>query len=554
MRPWFIAPVAPSAVLASLLVAACGGDEGPRATDGGDGTDAPQPDAPTPDAGCPTGTPDYPLLYPDFGADSPPLPSGGRLDGGLPAFLWGAATAGHQVEGGNRASDWWAWEQMEGRITGGDRSDDGPDHWTHYERDMDLLVAGGMNAYRMSIEWARLFPRREDFEADPMRPDVEALARYRDIVRAARARGITLMVTLHHFVSPIWWLDPRAPLDERRAMGFASDRAPEDLRRWADFVGRQFGADVDLWVTLNEPMVLLLAGYLVGRHPPGIVYEPGDELPLRVVRNLIRAHAAAYDALHAADTVDADGDGRAALVSVAQHLRPLYGLRPCSVRDATAARRLEHLNNWVLLDAIVRGDLDGNGDGDLDDPGDVRADPALVGRADYLGINYYSLTLVDGSVPLSDLIPGLPLETERHTGLAHTDLEWSIYPGGFRVVLEEAWRRYRLPIHVTENGVADATGALRGRFVAEHLHVLARAMADGIDVRGYFHWTLMDNFEWSEGFCPRFGLYRVNYESPDRTRTETDGLRVLRRILGEGRVTATLLAELPPYGAPSVCR
>jgi beta-glucosidase len=524
-----------------LALAACGDDSA--------AVDAGTSDAGPPDAAffCETGMNTWPFVEPAFDTASPPFPPATSSPGRLP-FLWGSATAAHQVEGGNTASDWWAWEEM-GRANG-ESSDDGPNHWEHYEADFDRAQSDGMNAYRMGIEWAKLFPTRESF--DTLTPDPAAVAHYHDVLRALRDRDMVPMVTLHHFVSPIWWSDPRAPEEMRKTMGWASETAPADFERLARWAAEEYGAEVDLWITINEPLVNVIAGYGLAQFPPGLTYDPDEDLLVRVTIAQVFAHAKGYDALHEYDTMDADGDGEAALVSIAHHMRVFFGDRPCIERDWAAAERLRYLNNQVFLDAIVRGDLDRNADGDYDDDGDMRAHPEIVGRADFIGLNYYGLSLVNGEIRLSDLLPGIPQIIDRRTELPKSDLEWAIYPGGFRTVLDEA-AAYGLPIYVTENGVADAGGVLRSRFLVEHLHVLATAIAEGIDVRGYFHWSLMDNFEWAEGFCPRFGLYRVDYDDPARARTETPGLVTFRRIIAEGMIAQDLLDNREPYGAPTVC-
>lgn len=525
-------------LMTMLLATACGDDGGSSPDGGGDGGGA------APDGGppaCPTGVREIPLERPSIEGDSASFPEG---------FLWGTATAPHQVEGGNVASDWWIWEQMEGRIANGDRSADGPDHWTHYASDFDLAQADGMNAYRMGIEWAKLFPTREAF--DSLTPDPVVVQHYHDVFAALAARGMTPMVTLHHFVSPSWLVDPSAPADDRRTMGFASPTIAEDFARLAAWAGEEYGAEVDLWITINEPLALVLGGYLVGLFPPGLAYDPADDLLLRVVRGQIRAHAAAFDALHASDASDADGDGASALVSVAKHQRVFFGEAPCSTVDAEAAEKIAYLWNRVFLNAIVHGDLDGNADGDLDDPEDARADPSLAGRADFLGINYYGLSTVNGRVPISELVPGIPTIEDSRTDLPKNDLGWAIYPGGFRTVLAEA-ATYGLPIYVTENGTADRGDALRAPFLVEHLWVLAEAIAEGIDVRGYFHWSLIDNFEWAEGYCPRFGLYRVDYDDPARPRSPTSAAGVYREIISAGRVPSGLVETRRSHGEPAPC-
>ncbi len=538
------------AVLACLALlgaplTGCGAHDAASATDAGP-SDAGSPDAPP---ACAAGQRTWAFEDAGISGDSPAFPSG-PIAGGLP-FLWGTATAAYQVEGSDVHSDWYQWEQVPGHIANGDCSDDGPDEWDHWAEDEDLMQADGMNAYRLSIEWAKVFPTRASF--DSLTPDPAVVAHYHDVLAGLIARGIHPMVTIHHYTAPSWWLDPTLPRDQLEHQGFLSDTAVDDFRTWASWVAGEFGSEVDLWVTINEPVLLVLAGYVQGTFPPGLVYDPSKDLVQRALVAEIRAHAAAYDAIHEADTVDADGDGIAALVSVAKHQRVFFPLSPCSTADVQAADRFRYLSNDLFLNAIVKGDLDANADGDLNDPGDLHADPSLIGRADYLGINYYGMTLVNGRVQLSDLISGIPTVSDDPTDLPKTDLGWSIYPAGLRTVLEEARSTWGLPIYITENGVADQGGGLRAKFIVDHLHVLARAIADGIDVRGYFHWSLVDNFEWDSGLCPRFGLYRVDYADPARSRTPTEGARIYRQIIAAGKVSSALLSSHDVYGAPMRC-
>jgi beta-glucosidase/6-phospho-beta-glucosidase/beta-galactosidase len=265
---------------------------------------------------------------------------------------------------------------------------------------------------------------------------------------------------------------------------------------------------------------------------------------------MIRAHALAYDALHASDTVDADdGDGVAAWVSFSTHNRVFLPFRDTDV-DREAARALTQVNNRTFLDAVQRGDLDWNFDGDVDDAGDVKGDPTLAGRLDYVALQYYGVSLVAGGMEsiypfafvfMNDLIRfDFPAPV--------TDFGTVAYPEGFRHVLDEV-AAYGLPIVITENGLADADDDQRPRFLLDHLYALGQAIDDGLDVRGYYHWSLIDNFEWVAGYCPRFGLIHVDLESPARTRTVGEGARVYREIIGDNTVKPALFGRYPGYPA-----
>ncbi len=270
-----------------------------------------------------------------------------------------------------------------------------------------------------------------------------------------------------------------------------------------------------------------------------------------VAKAEVRAHAACYDALHQADTTDADGDGKAALVSFAAHLRTFHPNDPTDPDDQAAADRLRYLWNDWMLNAVTRGDWDDDYDGKLDGPNDVTADPTLKGREDYIGVNYYSDTLVSASRGI--IIPVVKVAvTQDHmpTDRPKTDFAWDIYPEGLGTVMDEV-APYGLPVVITENGVADSQDVMRGRFLAEHLYQLGWAIQRGVDVRGYFHWALEDNFEWASGFCPKFGLYAV--DPTTKVRTARPSAQTYKSIIQSGKVTRAQIDAMPAYGAPTEC-
>lgn len=448
-------------------------------------------------------------------------------------FLWGTGNAPYQVEGGLHGTDWFAWEGC--ARCSADHADDGPDFWNRYDADFALAQGGGHNTIRIGIDWSRVFPDGMDAPAD-----ADAVARYHQILAAARARGLAPMVTLHHFATPTWlaggWLDPTA------AARFAA---------WARFCAGEFGAEVDWWITINEPIVYVLSGYLSGDFPPGNVADvPGA---LAVVDAMLAGHAQAYDAIHDADDGDADGDGRAARVSIAGHQRVFRGLNP-GTDDDRAALVLASIANRAFFDALVLGRRDLNFDLDFDDEGEQGLEE-LAGRLDFLGVNYYGISLVQSFGPSAPPpLVGLPMMNDlADVGFdaPETDFGWSIYPQGFTQVLEEL-RPYGLPVVITENGLADADDNQRPRFLIDHLRAVADAIAGGIDVRGYYHWTLVDNFEWAAGFCPRFGLASFDAGSPERTRSPRGSLAVYRQIIEAGGISAQLVAQYPSYPAPGL--
>jgi beta-glucosidase len=472
----------------------------------------------------------------------PPLPSAVTFPAG---FLWGTSTAAFQVEKGDSNTDWAKWVATPGKIKNGDNPDiGGDDALAHIDDDVALMAGEGHNAYRFSIEWSRLYPTEADFLAD--KPDPAAVASYDALLTKLLAAHITPVVTLSHFALPAWLDDVTQPGNPQ---GWELPKTGDQIAMFCQRMGQRWGGKVDLWVTLNEPVNLALGGYVQATFPPGNALA--IDRALSVIRGEARAHARCYDALHAADTVDVDGDGKAARVSIAAHLRTFHAMDSSSADDKAAADRARYLVNDWFLNAIVRGDWDDDFNGDTSGPNDVQADTSLAGRADYLGVNYYSDTLVSASygfvlpvINASVLSSGLP------TSRPKTDFDWDIYPQGFGTVLDEA-ARYGLPILVTENGIADHADVMRGRFLAEHLLELGAANERGDKVFGYLHWSLVDNFEWNSGFCPKFGLHSI--DATTAARTPRSSATLYSSIIRAGKVTQAQIDALPPYGAPSTC-
>lgn len=394
-------------------------------------------------------------------------------------FRWGTATSAYQVEGNNTASDWWQWEQIPGRIRDGGRSGLACDWWRQAERDFDLMVALHQNAARLSVEWSRCEP-------EPGRWDETAVARYSEMLGGLRRRGIEPMVTLNHFTLPTWVAARGGWLWEGIAPAFAAfaSRFVRAAARW-----------VDLWVTVNEPVGYLTSGYLEGRFPPG---RRNPLAFVRALRTSVRAHAAAYRAIH-----DAQPDAR---VGIAAYLRPVQPANPRSWPDRTLATWLDHALNWMYLDALRTGRLIA--------PGLRLRVPDAAGTLDFLGVNYYTRTRV--AIDPRRLRSGF-IRADRPYDAEMSDADYGeVYPDGLLTVLR-ASRRYGLPLYVTENGLPDADDDLRPRFITEHLARVAQAVEEGCAVRGYYHWSLVDNFEWADGWSLRFGLCALDPQTQART-------------------------------------
>jgi beta-glucosidase len=406
-------------------------------------------------------------------------------------FLFGTATSATQIEGRCEDSDWVRFARQKDRIRHGDTPDVACDSFRRWREDLALQRELGMGAYRLSVEWARIEPREGQI-------DHAALDVYVSQLGALRDAGIEPMVTLHHFTLPGWLADRGGLL----APGFDAR-----LAQFARVVVGALGDLCRLWITINEPNVLAAHAYLLGVWPPAM---KSPRQAWRAQRALLLAHDAAYRALK-----EARGD--AVQVGVAHHLRVIEPESPGRLRDRAAAALLSRVFNDAFALAVMERRTQ-----------------------DFLGINYYSRDVVRFSTAHAGemfVARGVP------AGAEVSDLGWEIYPRGLGKVVRAWAKRTGLPVYVTENGIADATDAKRAAFLRSHLAELARAIADGVDVRGYFHWSLLDNFEWAEGYQPRFGLVHVDYASGARTIRES--AREYARIASERGLDLTSSSRGP---------
>lgn len=402
-------------------------------------------------------------------------------------FRWGTAASAYQFEGDNTASDWWQWEQRPGAIARGDRSGVACDWWRHAEADFDRMVDLGLNAARISIEWSRLQPA-------PGAWDEGAEARYLVMLRALRDRGLEPLVTLNHFTLPAWVAARGGWMWDGIAPAFAA---------YAERVARAAAPLVDFWITINEPVGYLIGAYLLGRFPPGRRSLPAF---LRAVAASVRAHAAAYHAIHRAVPH--------ARIGIAAYLRAIDPADPRSWFDTWFARHYDQFTNWAYLNALATGRLAGMRGWGI-------SIPEAAGTMDYVGVNYYTRSCVEFDLRLPhrafvrDQPPKGAIVSDGGYG--------EVYPDGLMTVLRRA-RAYDLPIYITENGLPDADDDLRPAFVVEHLRRVAEAIEEGTPIRGYYHWALVDNFEWAEGWSLRFGLFALDPRTQTRTARPSAGV------------------------------
>ena len=414
-------------------------------------------------------------------------------------FLWGAATSSHQIEGYNEHNDWWHWE-AQGHIDGGARSGAATDHRNRFREDIRLAAELGLNSYRFSVEWSRLEPEEG-------RWDSAAFEWYRELIAECEKYKILPMLTLHHFTSPQWFASQG---------GFTSDDSPGKFAEYVKRVAQSLGSRVPLWCTFNEPMVLITGTYLASFMPPAR-FSPANASAASY--NMLRAHVLAYDILHKEIPLrEGPWKDHPVLVGIAHNMMDFLPDRRWNLIEQLLTHVMRRYFNRSWLDAITGRKQSFGVLGLIPHPKQV-AEARGRKTTDFIGMNYYTKGYVQWLARSERRLQTLPISLRfaRHKERV-SDLGWTIHPAGFAKLLKEV-ASYGLPIYITENGIADRDDRMRSEYLVLHLHEVAKAIATGIDVRGYYHWSLIDNFEWIKGFGPRFGLFNVNYDTFERTPT-----------------------------------
>jgi beta-glucosidase len=429
-----------------------------------------------------------------------------------PGFLWGTATSAYQVEGGNTNNSWTAFEAQPDTIAAGGRSGIACNWWQNAEADFDQMQKLGFNAHRLSIEWSRIEPQRG-------RIDQTALARYRQMLQALHARGIIPWVALHHFTNPEWL---------ERAGGWEQPEVITHFARYAAIIVDALGDLCNTWLTFNEPLVYLGQGWLRGIWPP---QHPNLLVALRVFRHLLEAHAAAYHTIKAINPT--------AQVAVAKAMRHFDPARPTHLGDRWAARLRRHLFEDLWFAATLQGKL-------LPPLGLGTSAPHLADTLDFIGINYYARYQVTFTPNPRAIFgrEGYTLGSELADSSQHGPSS-QFDPAGLAVICRRT-AHFGKPLYITEHGVADQRDRLRPRWLVAHLALLHALLQEGLDIRGYFHWSLVDNFEWTDGWTMHFGLIALNQLTQQRT------LRPSAHLYGEiARAGGLTQAQLARYSIGS---
>jgi beta-galactosidase len=480
-------------------------------------------------------------------------------------FLWGVSSSGFQFEMGDPAgrnidpnTDWYAWVHdhinIQKGIVSGDLPENGVNNWDLYKNDHRIAKRLGLNAYRIGIEWSRIFPKSTslievgvekasdgnivDIEVDnhtleslDEEASKDALSHYREVIQDLRDKNFKVFLCLNHFTLPLWIHNPITVRDTKLHQGpkgWVDQEMVIEFTKYAAYMAWKLGDIIDKWATFNEPMVIPETGYLIPQSgfPPGLNNYKASK---KAAQHLAFAHSLAYDAIKRLDTVKADEDSKEeAEVGLIHNMIPTSPLETDRECDIKAAEFMNHLHNHFFLQSACNGWLDENFSGSKD-KGEVKK--YLGKRLDWLGVDYYSRAVVKGKKSLlARIFAGIPVIPNMVKNYGYicqpnsfsdeknptSDQGWEIYPEGLLDSLESI-TKYGKPIYITENGVADAKDTLRSKFITDHLRVLDRAInEEKIDIRGYFHWALTDNYEWAQGFRMKFGLYSVDLETKRR--------------------------------------
>jgi beta-galactosidase len=473
------------------------------------------------------------------------------VDLSFPAsFHWGVAHAGFQAEGGPGSpvdpnSDWYKWvhdpiNQLLGLTHG--VPEDGPGTYVEYDNDAALAHDDlGMNTFRMSIEWSRIFPNstasvdisdegggvsQADLEALDQLANQDEVEHYREVFASLRAHDLEPLITVNHFTLPAWVHDPTTTrvlaqlgLPAQDA-GWLSPDTPVEFQKYAAYVAWKYGDQVDNWTVLNEPVPPVLTEFLaiptlVPSWPPGLIRP---DLASTFLVNEAKGYVAAYDEMHKWDTTVATPGQPAAFVGFANNMIPARPANPINPNDVLAAQAWNDFYNRWFPNAVINGWVDANLDG-IQTPDELH--PEMADKVDFMGVQYYGSQPMQGfgvaPIPGFPWLKGLPVRCQASSPTC-SDFNQPTDPGGLREVLDIA-ASYGKPLWITENGIADANDSKRPSYIVSHIAVVQDEIAHGMDIRGYTYWSFVDNLEWANGYDLEFGLYGSDPTTPELERT-----------------------------------
>ena len=424
-------------------------------------------------------------------------------------FLWGTSTSSYQVEGNNSNTNWYQWEKIPGKIYQNQKAGRACDWWSgKWKEDMDRAVLTHQNSHRLSIEWSRIQP-------DINRWDEDSLDHYREILRGLHDRGLHPIITLHHFTEPIW-------ISELGS--WENNEIIDYFEKYVSKVVEGLKEYCSTWIPINEPNVLAHQAYIEGNFPPG---KTSLELSFLALSNMVKAHAVAYSAIKRISPFSR--------VGTAINYRAFWPKNKNNPFDQWMAKLLHNQFNNAFMNALKSGKFKYA----------LKSQkiPEAINSFDFLGVNYYT-----GDDVQFNLLRFKELFRQRtYPELCEVSENGFIanVPKGFEESINWALK-YTRPIIITENGIEDSQDLLRPQYLIEHIHKVWRAANLNYQIKGYFHWTLVDNFEWERGWSQRFGLWKLNLENQSRIKTKSTDL------FSEICKTNSLSSDMVKKFAPSI--
>jgi len=376
-----------------------------------------------------------------------------------PGFLWGSSISSYQTEGLNNASDWFVWEKKQNLEPAGKSTN----HYNLFQSDISLLHSLGQNALRFSIEWSRIYHSKSSVSR-------YELDHYRDVLYSLREKGIVPVVTLHHFTNPLWFIERG---------GWLRPGSVDEFISYVRTIVSYLKDLVQYWIVFNEPMVYIYNGFIEGVWPPGV---KSAKKGLKALDNIVKAYLLAYVEIKRIYGRDQS------YISIAKHMRIFSSCTfHNSIQNNIFAYLRSHFFNFKLINYISNKQC-----------------------LDFIGVNYYCREFVRAG----KTIFGVECRGNHHRGLRNS-LGWFVYPDGLYLLLMKL-KKYNIPVIITENGTSESTDEAYYRFMYSHIESVAKAIVSGIDVKGYFWWSLLDNFEWDKGYKHKFGLVEVNFKTFER--------------------------------------
>ena len=404
------------------------------------------------------------------------------------SFSWGTATASHQIEGNCTNNNWFEWENSKdennhSRIKDNQKAGNACDHWNRYKEDIDLIKKLGVTHYRFSLEWSKIEPEKDNYNQD-------AIKHYSNVIDSLIKENIRPVITLHHFTNPLWFDQLEGFEKEENIVHFVS---------FCKLIFSKYSDRVKDWCTINEPDVYAVMGYFAAIFPPG---KKQPQLAVEVLKNLLIAHTNVYNSLKNLP------NGENCKIGIVKNVMQFDPYRRWNILDWLVCRITNKIYNNIVLSYLEKGKINVNY------PFFVKmnyesSDAKLA--TDFFGLNYYSHSHLKFKFDSYEFF-----ENKFFNDDIMTDMPYAIYPEGLYRAIKKV-NRLNKPIIITENGIADAKDDRRSLFIERYIYAMSKAISEGANVEGYFYWSLMDNFEWAEGYDMRFGLYAVDFNTQKRT-------------------------------------